>query len=57
MEHRKFLQRLDELVSELTHAPCAEGDAALRRRRGDEVQRIGPATMTTAKPAMRLAPH
>ena len=41
MEHRKFLQRLDELVSELTHAQAQKMIAALQERgEGDEVQRI-----------------
>ena len=30
MEHRKFLQRLDELVAELTHAQAQKVMAALR---------------------------
>ena len=41
MEHRKFLQRLDELVAELTHAQALKVIAALQQRGdGDEVQRI-----------------
>ena len=41
MEHRKFLQRLDELVAELTHAQAQKVIAALQQRGdGDEVQRI-----------------
>ncbi len=41
MEHRKFLQRLDELVAELTHAQAQKVIAALQQRgEGDEVQRI-----------------
>ena len=41
MEHRKFLQRLDELVVELTHAQAQKVIAALQQRgEGDEVQRI-----------------
>ena len=41
MEHRKFLQRLDELVAELTHAQAQKVIAALHQRGdGDEVQRI-----------------
>ena len=41
MEHRKFLQRLDELVAELTHAQAQKMIAALQQRGdGDEVQRI-----------------
>ena len=41
MDHRKFLQRLDELVAELTHAQARKVIAALRQRGdGDEVQRI-----------------
>jgi transposase-like protein len=40
MEHRKFLQRLDELVAELTHAQAQKLIAALQQRGdGDEVQR------------------
>src|SRR5271157_4890800 len=41
MEHRKFLQRMDELVAELTHAQAQKVIAALQQRGdGDEVQRI-----------------
>ena len=41
MEHRKFLQRLDELVAELTHAQAQKVIAALQQRGdGDAVQRI-----------------
>ena len=41
MEHRKFLQRLDELVAELTPAQAQKVIAALKQRGdGDEVQRI-----------------
>ena len=41
MEHRRFLQRLDELVAELTHAQAEKVIAALQQRGdGDEVQRI-----------------
>ena len=41
MEHRKFLQRLDELAAELTHAQAQKVIAALQQRGdGDEVQRI-----------------
>src|SRR5208282_413305 len=41
MEHRKFLQRLDELVAELTHAQAQKVIAALQQRGdGDEVQHI-----------------
>src|SRR3990172_5744109 len=41
MEHRKFLQRLDELVAELTYAQGQKVIAALQRRGdGDEVQRL-----------------
>ena len=41
MEHRKFLQRLDELVAELTSAQAQKVIAALQQRGdGDEVQRI-----------------
>ena len=41
MEHRKFLQRLHELVAELTHAQAQKVIAALQQRGdGDEVQRI-----------------
>jgi transposase-like protein len=39
MEHRKFQQRLDELVAELTHAQAQKAIAALQQRNdGDEVQ-------------------
>ena len=41
MEHRKFLQRLDELVAELTHAQAQKVIAALQQRGdGEEVQRL-----------------
>ena len=41
MEHRKFQQRLDELVAELTYAQAQKVIAALQQRGdGDEVQRI-----------------
>ena len=41
MEHRKFLQRLGELVAELTYAQAQKVIAALQQRGdGDEVQRI-----------------
>ncbi len=41
MEHRKFQQRLDELVAELTHAQAQKVIAALQQRGDDdEVQRI-----------------
>ena len=41
MEHRKFLQRLDELVAELTHAQAHKMIAALQQRGdGDEVLRL-----------------
>lgn len=41
MEHRKFRQRLDELVAELTPAQAQKVIAALRQRgEGDEVQRL-----------------
>jgi transposase-like protein len=40
MKHRKFQQRLDELVAELTHAQARKLIAALQQRgEGDEVQR------------------
>jgi transposase-like protein len=40
MNHRKFLQRLDELVAELTHGQAQKLIAALQQRGdGDEVQR------------------
>lgn len=40
MEHRKFQQRLDELVAELTYAQAQKLIAALQQRgEGDEVQR------------------
>ena len=32
MEHRKFLQRMDELVAELTHAQAQKVIAALQQR-------------------------
>ena len=41
MEHRKFQQRLDELVAELTHAQAQKVIAALQQRGdGDEVHRL-----------------
>ena len=41
MKHRKFQQRLDELVAELTYAQAQKLIAALRQRGdGNEVQRI-----------------
>ena len=41
MKHRKFQQRLDELVAELTHAQAKKLIAALQERGdGDEVQRL-----------------
>ena len=41
MEHRKFQQRLDELLAEVTHAQAQKAIAALRERGdGDEVQRL-----------------
>ena len=41
MKHRKFQQRLDELVAELTHAQAQKLIAALRQRGdGGEVQRL-----------------
>ena len=41
MEHRKFQQRLDELVAELTYAQAQKVMAALQERGdGDEVQRL-----------------
>jgi transposase-like protein len=41
MEHRKFQQRLDEQVAELTHAQAQKLTAALQRRGdGDEVLRL-----------------
>ena len=40
MKHRKFLQRLDELVAELTYAQAQKLIAALQQRgEGDEVRR------------------
>jgi hypothetical protein len=43
MEHRKFLQRLDELVAELTHAQAQKVIAALQQR-GDGVNRLAKGT-------------
>jgi hypothetical protein len=41
MNHRKFQQRLDELVAELTHAQAQKLIAALQQRgEGEEVQRL-----------------
>lgn len=41
MEHRKFQQRLDELLAEATHAQAQKAIAALQQRGdGDEVQRL-----------------
>ncbi len=41
MEHRKFQQRLDELLAEVTHAQAQKAIAALQQRGdGDEVQRL-----------------
>jgi transposase-like protein len=41
MEHRKFVQRLQELVTELTHAQAQKLIEALQQRgEGDEAQRI-----------------
>lgn len=41
MEHRKFEQRLDELVAELTHAQAQKLIAALQQRGdGDKVLRV-----------------
>ncbi len=41
MEHSKYLQRLDELVAELTHAQAQKVIGALQERGdGDEVQRL-----------------
>jgi transposase-like protein len=41
MKHRKFQQRLDELVAELTHAQAQKMIAALQQRGdGGEVQRL-----------------
>jgi transposase-like protein len=41
MDHRKFRQRLDELVAELSHAQAQKVIAALKKRGdGDEVQRL-----------------
>ncbi len=41
MEHRKFQQRLDELVAELTHTQAQKAIAALQQRGdGDEVRRL-----------------
>jgi hypothetical protein len=41
MEYRKFQQRLDELVAELTYAQAQKVMAALQERGdGDEVQRL-----------------
>ena len=41
MEHRKFQQRLDELLAEVTHAQAQKAIAALRQRGdGDEVHRL-----------------
>ena len=41
MKHRKFQQRLDELVAELTHAQAQKLIAVLQERGdGDEVQRL-----------------
>ena len=61
MEHRKFLQRLDELVAKLTHAQAQKVIAALQQRGdGDEVQRIleqhledDPNVHTAARGAVR----
>ena len=48
MEHRKFLQRLDELVAKLTHAQAQKVIAALQQRGdGDEVQRFWSGTSRT----------
>ena len=41
MDHRKFQQRLDELLAELTHAQAQKAIAALQQRSdGGEVQRL-----------------
>jgi len=41
MEHRKFQQRLDELLAEVTHAQAQKAITALQQRGdGDEVQRL-----------------
>ena len=41
MEHRKFQQRLEELLAEVTHAQAQKAIAALQQRGdGDEVQRL-----------------
>jgi len=55
MEHRKFQQRLDELLAEATHAQAQKAIAALQQRGdGDEVQRL-PNERLEADPHARIA--